>query len=442
MSKSPYFAAVDRARSVSTERRLIASVLLDEAACIADGLDEVGDELFTDRLCRDVWRAIAEARRRGEPVGFRRICEQLVGSDVDVLEVVRLEEEVPSAASFSGYLALLKQFAGTRALLDAAHRVLAAGAEGRPHEELRALVAAGLKAGDEAATTTRPRAIGDVIPEVIATHSAPAPDVVRTEIAPLDAALAGGMRPGELVVVAARPGVGKTTLALALALVAAKRGEPVLFVSLEMRAQELALKALARAAGMDPVKELQRAASERAVSVPDSMARAVEQLVRLPVHFDDAPKSSLQAAKAAIIRGARAIAARLVVVDYLGLLPADDRRASPYERTSAASRELKCLARTLGVPLLALAQLNREMERDGSREPRLSDLRDSGTIEQDADVVLLLARKGHRPDGQLVDAILAKNRNGPCGRVPLLFRPECSDFVDADAAFSFSERAP
>lgn len=425
-------AAYEKARSVVTERRLVGAVLVDASSCFAEGLDEVHAGLLTDHTVREVWRVIEESRRSGEPIDLPRLGER---APLLALDMARLAEQVPSAASFRDYLGTLKELAASRALTDGAHRLLVRAVDGARLDELRAVHGDALKACDETAATGKPRMLGDLLPEVLASLATPASDVVRSGVSALDAALGGGMHPGELIVLAARPSVGKSTLALVLALDAAKRGEPVLFVSIEMRAQELALKVLARAAAMNP-KALPRTDATGA-TVPAGLRLAAEQLAGLPLHFDDAPKASLQSAKAAIIRGAHAIGARLVVVDYLGLLPADDRRASPYERTSAASRELKALARTLGVPLLALAQLNREVERDGSRDPKLADLRDSGTIEQDADVVILLSRKEQRADGLRLDAILAKNRNGPCGRVPLLFRPELSDFVDADSVFDF-----
>ncbi len=431
---SLYSQAVDVTRNGLAERQLLASVLLDAPSCIADGLDEVGLDLFTGTFTRAVWSEIAATRRRGEGIEFGLLGQRL-SDRVDVLEFARLAEQVPSAANFATYLGELKQVASKRALVDGAHRVLMLGADKAPLEELHREATAALKRSEDAAASGGPRALRDILPGVVAKLGSPAVDRVPTGIRSLDDALAG-LHPGELVILAARPSVGKTTLALNIAADVAKRGDGVLVVSLEMRAEELVSKLVAREGMFNPV-----AVRHDSPDATAAIAKAQEiagRIAHLPLHFDDNSKSSLQQARAAIIRGAHATNARLVIIDYLGLLPPDERRATPYERTSAASREMKNLARTLGVPLLVLAQLNRDVERGGdNREPRLSDLRDSGTIEQDADVVILLSRKGERADGLLVDAHIAKNRNGPVGRVPLLFNAACSSFTDASLAFDF-----
>jgi len=227
----------------------------------------------------------------------------------------------------------------------------------------------------------------------------------------------GGLFAGELIVVAARTSIGKTSLALQIATHNAMAGRLVYFASCEMAASELLLRSACSLAGIP----LQAVRSGRASDAEhDRVEEALRQLSGSALVIDDRPELSV----ATIRRETRRLVRkglRLVVVDYLQIITPPDRKLQRYEQIGDMTRQLKSLARDLGVPVLVLAQLSRAAE--AAEEPKLSHLRESGSIEQDADVVLLLHRpeEGIEADGDAwaADMIVGKNRNGPVGRLRL-----------------------
>lgn len=240
---------------------------------------------------------------------------------------------------------------------------------------------------------------------------------VSTGYKDLDDILSGGFVREGLYILAARPGIGKTTFALNLAeRVAAKHGK-VLFVSLEMSIEQLTAKRFAMETGIGSGQILTGALSDKEYA---ALATAIKKLTGRPMVFNRRPGASVPDI-AFMARQAKDVS--LLVVDYLGLIQHAPGK-SIYERVTATSNALKRLARTLKAPVLCLAQLNREVEGRTSGKPRLSDLRDSGAIEQDADGVILLHRPsiGNGDNGvEFLDCIVAKNRHGAFGTVPFSF---------------------
>lgn len=245
---------------------------------------------------------------------------------------------------------------------------------------------------------------------------------VPTGFIDLDHLLGRGMRPGALMLLAARPGEGKTTLALNIADNAARQHRRVAFFSLEMSETEIYGKGICARTSAD-LHRLHLGtinASERS-----AIAAAIQDLSGLPMLVDDTGSitASEIAAKCRREKQGRD-GLDLVIVDYLQLISTPRRRNSTRnEEVGEVSRALKLLAKELEVPVLALSQLNRLGE---TEEPKLSHLRDSGSLEQDADAVLFLARKASEPS--VVFVTLAKHRLGPTGTVPLVFRRECQRF--------------
>jgi replicative DNA helicase len=256
---------------------------------------------------------------------------------------------------------------------------------------------------------------------------------VPTGIAGLDR-LTGGLRSGQLVLLGARPSVGKSALGFGIGLHVAEQAGPVLVVSAEMGAVELATRGLA---GGGVASD--RLLSGRLDDVDFARLRARrDHLARLPVFVDDAPGVTVGAIRARARRQAAAGGLALVVVDYLQLVGSEGRRERRELEVAEVSRGLKALARELAVPVLALCQLNRGVEARSDKRPVLSDLRDSGQQEQDADLVLLL----HRPalydtdaDPGQAELLVAKHRSGPTGTVPLTWLGWRMTFVDAGSVF-------
>ena len=245
--------------------------------------------------------------------------------------------------------------------------------------------------------------------------------------------MTGGQRPGQLVVLGARPSVGKSALALDMALHAAREVGPVLFVSAEMGALELGCRVLA---GGGVASDRLLAARLDDLDFARLETRRAE-LSGVPLLIDDSPGTTLLAIRARARRQAARGGLALLVVDYLQLIGAERRGTRREAEVAEISRGLKSLARELHVPVLAVAQLNRAVELRVNKRPMLADLRESGQLEQDADLVLLLHRPAvYDPDADpgAADLIIAKHRNGPTGVVPLTWLGHRMSFANAAPA--------
>ena len=258
---------------------------------------------------------------------------------------------------------------------------------------------------------------------------------VDTHFADLDE-LTGGLHNSELIILAARPSMGKTALALNIAEHVALQGQfPVLFVSLEMSSIELAdrlLCSISRVNGHRLRNGTISSADQR------RLVENAGQISQAPLYIDDSPSRTVTEVAAA----ARRIRRReerlgLIVIDYLQLVEPDNPRDPRQEQVAKIARRLKGLARELEVPLLCLAQLNRQAEDSRDHKPRLSHLRESGAIEQDADVVMFVHREEyyHRGEEQAqyagqAEIIIAKQRNGPVGEIPLVWEKQFTRFGD------------
>jgi replicative DNA helicase len=238
-----------------------------------------------------------------------------------------------------------------------------------------------------------------------------------------------GLRPGQLMVIAARPSVGKTSLAMNIGeRVAIDEKVPVGIFSLEMTGRELVFRLQCCRARVNLSDALSGELSERDFQ---GLTVASGEIAKAPLFIDDTPGLSIGQLRARARRMKQNHGIELLIVDYLGLLRAGEKRPNRYEETTIISAGLKGIAKELHLPLIALCQLNRDSERD-KRKPFLSDLRDSGSIEQDADLVALLHRaEGNSNEPQSVTLILAKNRTGPTGDVDLTFLPAFTRFESA-----------
>ncbi|MDR2664213.1 MAG: replicative DNA helicase [Puniceicoccales bacterium] len=251
--------------------------------------------------------------------------------------------------------------------------------------------------------------------------------------------ITGGFHPAEMIVLAARPSMGKTSLALNLAenviLPTAKNAQPVatLFFSLEMSADQLAMRLLCGRAGVK-ISRLREGAIPRGFQ--NELLRVAQEFRGAPLWIDESSNLTILELRARARRVHCRQKLGLVIIDYLQLIAGTDSRAHREQQIAEISRGVKAMAKELHLPVLVLSQLNRESERE-RRQPKLSDLRESGAIEQDADVVLLLSRPRETDEetemslqtSELVrELIIAKQRNGPVGVVPLLFDRSITKF--------------
>jgi replicative DNA helicase len=250
--------------------------------------------------------------------------------------------------------------------------------------------------------------------------------------------MTSGLQRGEMIIVAGRPSMGKTAFALNMAEhIAVVMNQPVAFFSLEMSKQQLAQRLLCSASGIDSHRVRRNMLSGQDYA---QLANTVGRLSESPFYIDDTPGLSLLALRAKARRMAARHDIEAVFVDYMQLMNSPDSESRQQE-VSMISRGIKALARELNVPVVCLSQLNRSPEGREDHRPRMSDLRESGSIEQDADVVMMLHREEYyHPDPEwaeehpdkkgLAEIILAKQRNGPTGTVSLHFNEKTTRFGD------------
>jgi replicative DNA helicase len=256
-------------------------------------------------------------------------------------------------------------------------------------------------------------------------------DRVRTGL--IDRALMGGFRKQNLVVLAGRPSMGKTSLAMAIASNVARWGSVLVF-SMEMGAHELIERAIASEGRI--YSHLMQSPAQMADDGWRRFVDAVASIERMNLWVDDTPAQSAADIRVKCVRHKRKHGLDLVVVDYLGLMSGGTGETRAQE-VGSISRAMKALARELDAPVLLLAQLNRDPEKRPDKRPMLSDLRDSGEIEQDADVVMFIHRpEVYMPDDQSLkgyaEVLIRKHRNGPVGEIPLKFAPEFSRFEESE----------
>jgi len=244
--------------------------------------------------------------------------------------------------------------------------------------------------------------------------------------------LTHGFHPGQLIIVAARPAVGKSTIALDFARHAAlKADKPTIFFSLEMGRAEIAMRLLSAESGI----MLQ---NMRKGTIGDAdwsrLAQVRGQINDAPLFIDDSPNLTLVEIRAKCRRLAQRVGLKMIVIDYIQLMTSGKKVESRQQEVSEFSRALKLLAKELQVPVIALSQLNRQAEQTKDKKPEISHLRESGSLEQDADVVILLHREGigerEHPRAGEADIILAKQRSGPTGLVTVAFQGQYSRFMN------------
>ena len=258
---------------------------------------------------------------------------------------------------------------------------------------------------------------------------------VPTGFPELDALLSG-LHKSDLVILAARPSVGKSSFAFDIARNAAVRHNvPVGIFSLEMSAEQIIDRMISAESYVNSWKI--RTNAVHAQEDFDRIRDAIESLSKAPIYIDDKPGNNILAMRAVARRLKREHGIGLIIVDYLQLMAPTNTKASDsmVQQVTEISRSLKSLARELEVPVIALSQLSRAVEQRGGK-PRLSDLRDSGSIEQDADVVMFIHREDkNNPDSDrqnIAEILIEKHRNGPTGMVELIFDDKRTSFVSKD----------
>lgn len=348
--------------------------------------------------------------------------------------VASLTDGVPRSGNVGHYCGIVRESATRRLAIEVANRILADAYDGERRvaeivtEADRAIIDLQRGSGPGRMVDLRERTgeIYDFVEHQV--HHAGQLTGPTSGFPSLDE-LTLGWQPGDMVVVAARPSIGKTALILNMVIAAAKAGTRCAVFSLEMRTRQLQLRILSNIAQL-PLRNIVR--GELTPGDLTKVSEAMSVMAQLPIFIDDRGGQSIWDIRAACRRLRADGGLGLAVIDYLQLVPGslERRGANRNEEMTDISRRTKALADECSIPVLALSQLNRGADSRTDKRPQLSDLRESGSLEQDADLVMFLHRKHHRASGPTA-GIIDKQRNGPTGTVKLLFDRRTQTFTDA-----------
>lgn len=420
-------------QNIDAEQSVLGALLIDK-----DAIVKIAQKLFPDDFYKnshqEIFQAISGLYERREPADLITVSDELkrrkklkeVGGDSYLAELVNL---VPTAANIESYAAIVKDANTRRKLISVAGDISGDAFEG-------------LKPVGELLDETEQK-IFSISQKHLTRHFVPIKETlvesfdrleelhkkkshirgIPTGFRDIDAQLAG-MRDGNLVILAARPSMGKTSLALNFAqYITVHEKIPVGFFSLESSKEELVDRLLAGQSNVDSWKITTGNLSEEDFA---KIGEAMGILAEAPLFMDDTPGASIMEMRTKARRLQLEHGLRLVVVDYLQLAVSRNLE-NRVQEVSEISQGLKNLARELKCPVLGISQLSRAVEARGGKKPQLSDLRESGSIEQDADVVMFL----YRPDEEnreQIKLLIAKHRNGPTGELDLIFKGERTRF--------------
>ena len=435
--------------SIEAEQSVLGGLLLDNQA-----FDRVADLISADDFYRDdhrrIWRHIAKLAEAGKPADVVTVSESIEASeDKDKTGgpayLGALAQNTPSALHIRRYAELVRERAVQRRLAQVATEIAESALSGSGKDSGQLLDEAESKIFQIAESgARRDQGLLEIKPVLARVferidhlyHRDNPSDVtgVPTGFTDLDK-MTAGMQPGDLLVIAGRPSMGKTALALNIAEhVAVDNGLPVALFSMEMSGTQLAMRLLGSISKVDQHKMRTGRLNDEEWA---KLSEAIGKLHDTPIYIDEAGALSALEVRARARRLKRQFSKLgLIVIDYLQLMSSSNPKANENRATeiSEISRSLKAMAKELDVPVIALSQLNRAVDQRPDRRPVMSDLRESGAIEQDADVILFIYRevvyKPDLPEEQrgVAEVIIGKQRNGPIGTVRLTFRGQHTRF--------------
>ncbi|HSW78125.1 MAG TPA: replicative DNA helicase [Candidatus Chromulinivoraceae bacterium] len=431
-------------QNLDAEKSLLGAVLIDEET-LADISEHVSPKDFYDKRHRIIFEGMMRLYERHRPVDLLTLSDELKKKDeFDVIGgsayLTELTNYVPTAAHAEAYAEMVAQKAIRRRLIKASADISELGfdEETTTQELLEKAEAELFSVSDQSLKqdlVSIETILTDSFDRMEELHrNKGALRGVRTGWRDLDNMTAGLQR-SDLIILAARPAMGKTTLVTNLAYnVATVAKQSVLFFSLEMSKEQLVDRMLADASGVD-------AWNIRTGNLSDDdfskLSEAMGEMAEAPIYLDDTPGLSVLEMRTKARRAAHDAPLGVIIVDYLQLMQGSGRdNGNRVQEVSEISRGLKLIARELNVPVIALSQLSRSVESRSPQIPQLADLRESGSIEQDADIVMFIYREAYyNPETErenITDLIIAKHRNGPVGKVELYFHPERLRFMSLD----------
>jgi replicative DNA helicase len=430
-------------QNLEAEKSVLGGILLQNEAMqkVTEILQE-GD--FYREAHRKIYQAMVDLQEKNEPVDLVTLTEEVnrkgwlkdVGGAVYLATLV---DEVPTAANILYYARIIKEKSIVRQVIEAGTAIAQEGYE-EPEDAIDFLD----KSEQTILEISRRQQRKGFVPirdvmqktfQSIEEHYGKQGLItgVRTHFADFDNRTSGLQR-SDLIIIAGRPSMGKTALALNIARnVAVNEKVPVAIFSLEMSREQLGIRLLCAEAGIDGQK-LRSGYIKQSDWKP--LTAAADVLSRSPIYIDDSPGVTVREMRGKSRQMKLEQKIGLIVLDYLQLMQSSARAESRVQEISEISRSLKQLARELEIPVIAISQLNRGVENRPDKRPQLADLRESGAIEQDADLIAFVYREEFyyrdRPECEgKAELIIGKQRNGPVGTVHLTFRKELTQFYDA-----------
>jgi replicative DNA helicase len=431
--------------SFEAEKSTLGALLIDKDAVIKIA-DLIGIDDFYAPANAMIFEAILELYNKRIPIDILTVTSIL--EDKNKLDMcggssylVSLTNEVPTATHVYQYAIMVKHKSTLRKLLKAGHTITGLGFdESKDIEELLEEAEKSLFSVSQTFVKDKFVHIKDVLTstyeKIADLHDSDNKDKyagVPTGFAALDA-ITSGLHPSDLVILAARPAMGKTAFALNIAQNVAKKNKSVGIISLEMSKDQLVERLFCSLLEVDSWKIKSGKLSEEDFA---RIGPVMDELNSLKIYIDDSLGNSIVELRAKTRRLQMEYGLDVLIIDYLQLMQGSKSNfGNRVNEISEISRSLKSLARELHIPIIALSQLSRAVETRPSKEPQLSDLRESGAIEQDADIVMMLYREDYyEPDTEkkgITDLFIRKHRNGPVGQIELRFQKERMRFYDMD----------
>ncbi len=421
------------------ERSVLGSMFLDSRAVFA-AIERLHSGDFYSQRHQQIFEVMCELCETGAPIDTVTVVDrldrkgQLSGTD-DTLYIADLASSVPSTSSVGYYIDIVEQKAVLRALIAAGQTIIqdaSSSEEEVPDIVNRAsdmIYKIAVKRERDTLTHIKQALLEGYTSISESMNSKTGIIGVPTGFKQLDKMLSG-LQKTQLIIVAGRPGMGKTSFAINIAQHAAVELDvPVAIFSLEMSREQLAMRMMCSEALVDSQK------TRIGGLTPDDydrLADAVDVLAKAPIYIDDSPTITVMEMLAKARRLKKDKGLGLVVIDYLQLMSGKDRRENRQQEISSMTRSLKIMAKEVGVPVILLSQLSRASEKRDSKRPMLSDLRESGSIEQDADVVIFLHRESYynKEADNVSQIIVAKQRSGPTGEVNVGWRGDQTRFAE------------
>jgi replicative DNA helicase len=397
---------------------------------------------FYARRNQLIFEAMCALSEAGKPIDTVTVVDrlarsgQLNGAD-DTVYIADLAGCVPSASSIAYYIDIVEQKSVLRSLIGAGNEIIKDAMTAQ--DEVAEIVN---RAGDiiyKIAVKRRRDSLEHIRQALMDGYTIIGESMendsgllgIPTGFALLDKKLSG-LQGSQLIIIAGRPGMGKTSFALNIAQnVAIKHQIPVAIFSLEMSKEQLAIRMMCSEALVDSQKTRTGGLTH---SDLDRLAEAVKMLSQSPMYIDDTPTITVMEMLAKARRLKQEVGLGLVVIDYLQLMTGGGRRENRQQEIAGMTRALKIMAKEIDLPVILLSQLSRESEKRESKRPQLSDLRESGSIEQDADVVIFLHREGYynKEADSISQLIVAKQRSGPTGDINVSWRGEFTRFAELE----------